>query len=102
MCIRDSINFYHYRYPYEVHYNEYQEYIEDRTTHLNQLKKTIITLDNFKYLFYSLKYKEKFRAFFWEKIRLPKIQEKYHPANLQKLIEHLTEEDDINELLEKW
>jgi hypothetical protein len=49
-----------------------------------------------------LKYKQKLRHFLWDKIRRPKIEEKYHPSNLQKIIDELTEQDDLTEILENW
>jgi len=59
----------------------------------NMLKKNIETLYNFRYLYYCLKYKEKL----W-KIRESIIKKKYHPSYL----DNLTEDDNLDEKLEKW
>jgi Leucine-rich repeat (LRR) protein len=53
----------------------------------------IKTLYNFRYLYYCLKYKKRL----W-KIRESAIIKKYHPNYLH----NLKEEDDLEEILEKW
>jgi len=55
-------------------------------------------LNKFRYLFFSLKFKEKFRQ--WRiKTMEVKIMEKYHPKYLE---ENLNEDTDLDEFLEKW
>jgi Leucine-rich repeat (LRR) protein len=53
----------------------------------------IQTLYNLKYLYYSLKFKHRLREWLWVKVREPKIQEYYSPANLQKLLSGIDEQD---------
>uniref|UniRef100_A0A6C0H7H3 Leucine-rich repeat protein n=1 Tax=viral metagenome TaxID=1070528 RepID=A0A6C0H7H3_9ZZZZ len=60
---------------------------------LNILKKNIKIWNNFRYLYYCLKYKERL----W-KIRERIIKKIYHPSYLYKL----TEDDDLDEKLEAW
>jgi hypothetical protein len=80
----------------------YVNFINENNYQTLLLKKKIQTLHTFRFLFYTLKYKNKLRDFLWEKIRRPKIEAKYHPSNLQKMIDELNEEDDLTELLETW
>ena len=56
------------------------------------IKKQII--NRFRHLYYSLKYKEKFRELLWEKVRLPKIKEKYSPENIAELLRQVDDEDE--------
>jgi len=80
--------------------NPIYEIIEDNN--LSTLKKGIIIkiLNNFRYLYYSLKFKKRFRDLLWVKIREPKIRVKYHP---KYLIENLpNEETDLDEVLNNW
>ena len=65
------------------------------TVALKQLK----ILNKFRYLYYSLKFKKRFRDLLWVKIREPKIREKY---SHDYLIEHLHEDTDLDELLDNW
>ena len=43
-------------------------------------------LYRFKLLFWSLKYKQKFRDWLWIRVRLPKIEKMYHPSKLNELL----------------
>jgi Leucine-rich repeat (LRR) protein len=55
------------------------------------IKKQII--NRFRHLYYSLKYKEKFRGILWEKVRLPKIEKKYSPENIAELLKDVDDND---------
>ena len=55
--------------------------------------------NNFRHLYYCLKFKKQFRDLLWVKIREPKIRKKY---SHDYLVEHLHEETDLDELLENW
>jgi len=61
-------------------------------------------LYKFKYFFYSLKLKNKFRDWLWVKVREPKIQEYYSPANLVKLLSAIDEnnEEQFEITLNNW
>ena len=63
------------------------------------VKEKIRILNTFRYLYYSLKFKNRFRKLLWEKIREPKIIKKYHP---DYLFNHLNEETDLDIFLENW
>ena len=56
-------------------------------------------LNQFKYLYYCLKFKKRFRDLLWVKIREPKIREKY---SHDYLVKNLHDETDLDELLENW
>jgi hypothetical protein len=55
-------------------------------------------LYNFKFTFYSIKFKSQFKKWLWEKVREPKIMQKFHPDYLNTL----KETDDLEEFLEDW
>jgi hypothetical protein len=82
--------------------NIISEYIQQDTTQDNIYKSRYMELIikqkkiNFKFLFYILKFKNKFRKLLWEKIREPKIKLKYSPSVLAQLLEH---NDETNLLL---
>lgn len=62
-----------------------------------------IKLNSFKELFWSLKYKQKFRDILWKKIRLPKIEKQYHPDNLIELLIDVGEnEEELDHALSVW
>jgi hypothetical protein len=54
-------------------------------------------INRFRELYYSLKFKNRFRKFLWEKIREPKIQQIYSPKNLKEFLNENKQED-----LDKW
>jgi Leucine-rich repeat (LRR) protein len=59
----------------------------------------INTYNSFRYLYYSLKFKNQLRNWLWEKVRNPKIEQKYHPNNL---IQKLNENTDLDTVLINW
>ena len=68
---------------------------------LTYRKKNILTINNFRYLFYCLKFKNQFRKYLWEKIRESKIIKKYSPNYLiENLIENFNE--DLDKVLNDW
>lgn len=67
-----------------------------------ELQKIVKTVYNFKYTYYCLKFKKRFRDFLWERIREPIAMKIYHPSELQKILDEAASEVDENELLEKW
>jgi Leucine-rich repeat (LRR) protein len=58
-------------------------------------------LNNFRYLYYLLKLKKKFRDWLWIKVREPKIKEEYSVSNLLKLLEGKKDEE-LEGLLDTW
>jgi hypothetical protein len=76
------LNFHNNLLPFDneknvIYFNEYVIQIRNKTN----------IIIRFKELFYTLKYKSKFRNWLWVHIREPKIRNKYHPDNLIKLLE---------------
>jgi len=58
-----------------------------------------------RYRIMCLKYKEHFRRWLWIKVRLPRIENHYHPDNLKELLDKLgddCEEDVLDEAIENW
>ena len=65
----------------------------------NTVKQNIRILNNFRYLYYCLQFKNYFRKWLWEKVREPNIQKIYSP---KYLIENLGDEDDLETVLDNW
>ena len=61
--------------------------------------KQINTYNSFRDLYYSLKFKNQFRNWLWEKVIKPKSEQKYHPNNL---IQKLDENTDLDTVLINW
>lgn len=79
--------------------------------HINKKKmftKQIVNIVNilfqFKYLYYSLKYKSRFRHWLWIKVREPKIREYYSPVNLEKILSGIDNDDyeRFDNILNNW
>jgi Leucine-rich repeat (LRR) protein len=66
---------------------------------LIKIKQHIQILNNFRYLYYCLKFKKHFRKWLWEKVRLPNVNKMYSP---NYLIENLRNEDDLDLVLDNW
>ena len=77
--------------------NPISEIINGETT--NEKRIQIQILNNFRHLYYSLKFKKQFRDWLWVKIREPKTMKKYHPSYL---LENLQEDTDLNDFLDNW
>jgi hypothetical protein len=69
-----------------------------------EFRKQIKIVNQFRELFYALKYKKKFLNLLWVRIREPKIRNKYKPENLMAMLEEKEDItlDELDELLEKW
>jgi Leucine-rich repeat (LRR) protein len=50
-------------------------------------------LNNFRHMYYSLRFKKQFRRILWKKIRLPKIEKKYSPQNIVNLLDEIGDGD---------
>jgi hypothetical protein len=72
--------------------------------YIEKVRKQINIVNQFRELFYSLKYKKQFQDFLWFHIREPKIRNKYHPNNLMTMLEGREEitMDEFNELIDNW
>jgi hypothetical protein len=72
--------------------------------YITKLRNQIEIVNQFKELFYALKYKKKFLDLLWVNIREPKIRNKYKPENLMAMLEEKEDItlDELDELLEKW
>jgi Leucine-rich repeat (LRR) protein len=75
-------------------YNENIEKYKYDYRNINIIK----TLNNFRYTYYCLKYKNHFKRWLWEKVREPKIMAKFHPSHLDAL----EETDDLEVFLDDW
>ena len=88
-----QIIYYYYNPIYEI-INGDIEYND-----IAKIKQKTQILNNFRYLYYCLKFKKRFRDLLWVKIREPKIRKKYSHSYL---LEHLHEDTDLDELLKNW
>lgn len=66
---------------------------------LTIIKQRIQIINSFRYLYYCLKFKRQFRKWLWERVRKPKIEQKYNP---KFLIENLNENMDLDRFLHYW
>jgi len=62
-------------------------------------KKEIEKLNNFRHLYYCLKFKTRFRDWLWVKVIEPNVMKKYAPSYL---VENLHEEADLDDILLNW
>lgn len=84
--------------------NPIYDVVAFKITNIVHIKKNVQTLHKFKYLFYLLKFKNKFRDWLWVKVREPKIKEYYSPANLLKLLSGIDEDDydQFDNVVSNW
>jgi len=73
------------------------EYTDDILTVRHQVK----TMYKFKYTFYTLKYKERFRTWMWNTIE-KNAMNKYSPDKLNDLIDGIEDEEVLEEVLNSW
>ena len=66
---------------------------------LSQIKQNVQIVNNFRHLYYCLKFKKQFRKWLWEKIREPKIMRTFNPLYL---IDNLKDDDDLDAVLDNW
>ena len=67
-----------------------------------ELQKIVKTIYHFKYSYYCLKFKRRFQDFLWQRVREPVAMKRYHPSELQKILDAADSEVNENELLDKW
>jgi hypothetical protein len=66
---------------------------------LIKIKKNVQIINNFRNLYYCLKFKKQFRKWLWEKVREPNVKKLYNP---NYLVENLGDEDDLDTVLDNW
>ena len=89
---QNLIEFYCYSNPiYEI--------VNNINNNLFQTKQNIQILNNFRDLYYCLKFKKQLRKWLWEKVREPNVMKRYSP---NYLIENLGDEDDLDTVLNNW
>jgi hypothetical protein len=67
---------------------------------INIIKQRLKILNNFRYLYYCLKFKKQFRNWLWVRVREPKIREKFHYNYLIKNLSN--EEANLDKVLDNW
>jgi hypothetical protein len=81
-------------------YSNPTDEIVDNNNCLIKIKQNIQILNNFRHLYYSLKFKKQFRKWLWEKVREPIAQRMYSP---NYLVENLDDdEDNLDTVLDNW
>ena len=68
----------------------------------NYLHIKIRIINRFRYIYYSTKFKQRFRDWLWVRIREPKIRDKYSPSNLIERISGIEDEDQFHNALDNW
>jgi Leucine-rich repeat (LRR) protein len=104
-CFDNKINYFpnlpektiYIYYPNNPIYSILNENINNNS--IIKVKKNIIIVNNFRYLYYSLKFKKQLRKWLWEIVRKKQIMEKYHPNHL---IKNLEKDIDLEEFLNNW
>ena len=66
---------------------------------LIKIKQNIQLLNNFRHLYYCLKFKKQLRKWLWENVREPNIKKQYNPIYL---INNLDDEDNLDTVLNNW
>jgi hypothetical protein len=66
-------------------------------TILDIVKKNVKILNRFRFRYYCLKFKPRFRHWLWEKVREDKIKKQFHPNALSAFLEE-NEVDDMDKL----
>jgi hypothetical protein len=69
---------------------------------LECIKRVIERIDNFRFLYYCLKFKKQFRKWLWVNVREKNTKQKYCPENLSKLLNTLDVEDIDMDIIDKW
>jgi Leucine-rich repeat (LRR) protein len=69
---------------------------------INITKEKIKRINKFRFLYYSLKFKQKFRDWLWKKVREPQILQHYHPSKLLELLKDKNINDISEEKLNNW
>jgi hypothetical protein len=69
---------------------------------LECIKRVIERIDKFRFVYYCLKYKDRFRKWLWINIREKKAIQKYAPENLAKLLNNLNNEEEIEIVIDDW
>ena len=82
----------------QIHYSNNPIYEIINSDEIDIINRKIQILNDFRYLYYCLKFKKRFRDWLWVRIREPKIRTRY---SHDYLVEHL-QDNDLDELLEKW
>jgi Leucine-rich repeat (LRR) protein len=77
----------------------YRHHIYSNIDSLTAIKKINTILNSFRHLYYSLQLKHKFTQLLWERLRRPKIENKFNP---KYLIANLKEDADLDGFLEEW
>jgi hypothetical protein len=83
-------------YDILINYNNYN---------IDIIRNVVKQLHSFNNLYYSLKYKNKFRNLLWVRIREPKIKNRYSPENLNILLNNMVDSEDEEEfqtILNTW
>ncbi len=85
----------------ENHINSLSEIISDTLYHCSLPIFVLINIhmiEKFRFTYYCLRFKTQLKKWLWEKVREPKIIQKFHPDHLNTL----EETDDLEEFLEDW
>ena len=90
-------------YDYNPIYDIYEiiedDYIDNIYDYIYPIQQKLRVLNQFRHLYYSLKFKKQFRHWLWVRVREPKIRIKY---SHDYLIANLHEDTDLDELLNNW
>jgi hypothetical protein len=71
-----------------------------RNQFISHIRSVHEKLRKFRFLFYCLRFKTRFRDWLWDKIRRPKIEAQYHPSRVAELLENGVDLEDLEVALD--
>lgn len=90
---------------YEIlRYNNSDE-DQEGTLDIDILRSRLQILNRFRELYYSLRFKQKFRDLLWMRVRLPRIERVNHPDELRRVLiteEGSEDEESLEEVMENF
>ena len=93
------LTYYYTNIPYNLLKNQTFNYIQLNEQKINEINHNTVLIKHCKFTYMCVKYKQKFRDWLWIKVRLPKIEQKYHPDVLDGM---LKDNDDIERVISTW
>jgi Leucine-rich repeat (LRR) protein len=86
---------------YTIYYENTPIFNIINSVDIDIIRSKLEKINSFKYFYYLLKYKNKFRDWLWIRVREPKIRLLYSPANLNILLDNMIDIEDEEEFQNK-
>jgi hypothetical protein len=89
----DTLLALHCQNNYRMDYTLYGDLDDDLST----IKRKTKILNRFKYIYYLIRFKRRFRDFLWFKVREPRIKEQFHPKHLSRYKDNDKKNEECSE-----